>query len=44
MSTIRLDAQLRQRDDNAIYLNSRLREIDGITPMRREPGLNSNPI
>jgi L-glutamine:2-deoxy-scyllo-inosose/3-amino-2,3-dideoxy-scyllo-inosose aminotransferase len=35
----RLDAQLRQRDANAIYLNSRLREIDGISPMRRELGV-----
>ncbi|MCP4358397.1 MAG: L-glutamine:2-deoxy-scyllo-inosose aminotransferase, partial [Chloroflexi bacterium] len=35
----RLDEQLQKRDRNAIYLNKRFQEIDGITPMRREAGV-----
>lgn len=35
----RLDEQLKKRDQNAIYLNQRFQEIEGITPMRREPGV-----
>lgn len=31
----RLDAQVKERDENAIYLNSRLAEIPGVLPMRR---------
>lgn len=36
----RLDAQLHTRDENAQYLNQRLAEIPGITPMRRDPGVS----
>lgn len=32
----RLDRQLKKKDENATYLNKKLKEIDGIIPMRRE--------
>jgi dTDP-4-amino-4,6-dideoxygalactose transaminase len=32
----RLPAQIKKRDQNAIYLNSELKNIDGITPMKRD--------
>jgi L-glutamine:2-deoxy-scyllo-inosose/3-amino-2,3-dideoxy-scyllo-inosose aminotransferase len=33
----RLPAQNKIRDDNAIYLNSLLKDIPGVSPMRRDP-------
>lgn len=32
----RVDEQIKEKDKNAVYLNENLKEIPGITPMRRE--------
>ena len=34
----KLPGQIALREENAIYLNSKLAQIEGIKPMRREPG------
>ena len=34
----RLPAQIALRDENAQYFNSKLQELEGLKPMRREPG------
>ena len=34
----KLPGQIALREENALYLNSKLAQIEGIKPMRREPG------